>query len=139
MAKKRRSKPGKREQQQSEYEDHLDDVLNEDYRRAMATSKGLMRILERQLERFQERFGWAPGPDDPVFFDPDADHPKAINRNLVHDAITEAASQIGVRDAQRYAMRKTHMLIVPGVNDHMFTAEDKAVWRAAIAEFEEAN
>ncbi len=34
--------------------------------------------LESQMERFREKFGRDPGPDDPIFFDPDADSPRPL-------------------------------------------------------------
>jgi hypothetical protein len=29
-------------------------------------------MMERQAERFRNKFGRDPGPEDPIFFDPDA-------------------------------------------------------------------
>ena len=34
--------------------------------------------LKEQLTRFREKFGRDPEPDDPVFFNPDADAPEPI-------------------------------------------------------------
>ena len=36
----------------------------------------LREMMQRQAERFRTRFGRDPGPDDPIFFDPDADQPR---------------------------------------------------------------
>ncbi len=32
-------------------------------------------VMKRQLEAFRKKFGRDPGPDEPVFFDPDEDEP----------------------------------------------------------------
>ncbi|MFI2747265.1 hypothetical protein ACH5BA_13310 [Kitasatospora sp. NPDC018623] len=40
------------------------------------TGQGLQDAVQRQLARFREKFGREPGPDDPLFFDPDADEPR---------------------------------------------------------------
>lgn len=40
--------------------------------RRIPIPEDLCRELEGQRERFREKFGRDPGPEDPVFFDPDA-------------------------------------------------------------------
>ena len=40
-------------------------------------------ILERQCEAFRKKFGREPGPDDPLFFDPRADHPRPIELSSI--------------------------------------------------------
>ncbi|HET9898961.1 MAG TPA: hypothetical protein VFQ44_28900 [Streptosporangiaceae bacterium] len=35
--------------------------------------------LEAQVRRFEEKFGRPPGPDDPLFFDADADEPQPVS------------------------------------------------------------
>jgi hypothetical protein len=32
-----------------------------------------MDMMQQQLQAFREKFGREPGPEDPIFFDPDAD------------------------------------------------------------------
>lgn len=39
-------------------------------------SPELQRIMQDQLDAFKKKFGRAPGPNDPVFFDPDAKTPQ---------------------------------------------------------------
>jgi hypothetical protein len=38
----------------------------------------LRQAMKAQLARFKEKFGREPGPNDPVFFDPDEDTPQPI-------------------------------------------------------------
>lgn len=111
----------------------------DEHGRVLELSPHLQDVLERQLVRFREKFGREPGADDPVFFDPDADEPRAINENSLAGAITVAAYQAGVPEAQIYAMKKTGMMIVHGVNEHLFTQEDMAAWLAALQEFDSLN
>ena len=40
----------------------------------------LTRAMKNQLRAFKKKFGREPGPNDPVFFDPDADTPQPIAR-----------------------------------------------------------
>jgi hypothetical protein len=40
--------------------------------------KHLREAMERQAERFREKFGRDPGSAEPIFFDPDADEPPCI-------------------------------------------------------------
>jgi hypothetical protein len=47
-------------------------VLTSD-RKIVRLDPGEVALLEAQTRRFEEKFGRPPGPDDPLFFDPDAD------------------------------------------------------------------
>src|SRR5688500_13083409 len=38
----------------------------------------LQEALQDNLRAFREKFGRDPGPDDPMFFDPDADDPRLL-------------------------------------------------------------
>jgi hypothetical protein len=38
----------------------------------------LRERMWRQAERFRIKFGRGPGPEDPIFFDPDADGPRPL-------------------------------------------------------------
>ncbi len=73
--------------------------------------------MQGQFQRFREKFGRDPGPDDPVFFDPDADTPQELAEKV-------------------YAYRKTG-LIVTEQNWGLLSKEQQQEWEAAIAEYEE--
>ena len=45
-------------------------------KRAVPLSDETVTILEQQLEKFRQKFGRDPGPDDPVFF-----YTEAISRS----------------------------------------------------------
>jgi len=40
---------------------------------------GSTELLQGQVRRFEEKFGRPPDPDDPLFFDPDADEPQPVS------------------------------------------------------------
>lgn len=44
--------------------------------RRIPIPEDLCRALEGQRERLRKKFGRDPGPEDPVFFDPDAPAPR---------------------------------------------------------------
>jgi len=45
-------------------------------KKTIKMSPELARMIQEQLAAFKERFGREAGPEDPVFFDPDADIPQ---------------------------------------------------------------
>ncbi len=45
-------------------------------KKTIKMSPELARMIQEQLAAFKERFGREAGPEDPVFFDPDADTPQ---------------------------------------------------------------
>lgn len=55
-----------------------------------------MAAVERQKELFIEKFGREPGPNDPIFFDPNADEPTPINPRDVEDSVVDAAERAGI-------------------------------------------
>jgi hypothetical protein len=57
--------------------------------------KQLRETIERQVERFREEFGRDPGPEDPIFFDPDADEPRPRDLDTVTHEMTEGLRKAG--------------------------------------------
>jgi hypothetical protein len=60
----------------------------------------LKPLLEEQREAFVEKFGREPGPEDPLFFDPDKDEPTFLDPAAVapdmFDDLRAKADEIGV-------------------------------------------
>jgi hypothetical protein len=54
------------------------------------------RALEEQLQAFRAKFGRDPGPEDPLFFDPDADEPRPLNRVAIEAGMVAAMERTGV-------------------------------------------
>jgi integrase len=111
-------------------------VYEDEQRRVLELSPAMQDLLQVQLEQFRKKFGREPGPDDPIFFDPDADEPRPLPEGYFSNMMAEVARTAGISEAKAYAIRKTGMMIVDGLNDHLFSEDDKAAWEAAINEFE---
>jgi hypothetical protein len=94
-----------------------------------------MDMMQQQLQAFREKFGREPGPEDPIFFDPDADTPQPFRLEKFLEESTEAMVAAGIRPEIIYAHRKTGGLIVTEENLEKLSAEDIAEWEAAIDEY----
>jgi len=94
-----------------------------------------MDMMQQQLQAFREKFGREPGPEDPIFFDPDADTPQPFRLEKFLEESTEAMVAAGIRPEIIYAHRKTCGLIVTEENLEKLSAEDIAEWEAAIDEY----
>ena len=94
-----------------------------------------MDMMQQQLQAFREKFGREPGPEDPIFFDPDADTPQPFRLEKFLEESTEAMVAAGIRPEIIYAHRKTGGLIVTEGNLEKLSAEDIAEWEAAIDEY----
>lgn len=89
-------------------------------------------VLEQQKQKFIEKFGREPGPDEPIFFD--MPHPEHLEAMMVEDM--KAA---GLAPAFIYAFEKTGGLLVTQQNQHLIPEKDLAAWDAAIREYEEKH
>jgi hypothetical protein len=91
-------------------------------------------LLEYQRRRFEEKFGRPIGPDDPVFFDPDADEPQPLSMLDVESdgvAMLEAA---GVSPAWIYAHQHTEGLL-PRPDGTFVSERDEAEWNDAVERY----
>ena len=96
--------------------------------KSMPMSPEVADILQAQRQRFIEKHGREPGPDDPVFFD--LPHPEQLEAMMVEDM--KAA---GLDPAFVYAFEKTGLLVTEQ-NQHLIPDADLAEWDAAIEEYE---
>jgi hypothetical protein len=90
--------------------------------------------LERQLEAFRKKFGREPGPNDPVFFDPDTDVPVPMSMEKMEAQALEALLDAGAPPEFTYAYKKTGMLSVSG-DVSMWAKDRREEWEAAVAEY----
>ena len=68
------------------------------------------RVHEALLEQrkaFIEKFGREPGPDDPVFFDPDKDVPTPIDPARLDADLEKAIREAGIDPAKAQVIRKS--------------------------------
>ena len=95
------------------------------------------RAIQEQLRKFREKFGRDAGPEDPIFFDPDADTPQPVSKAGLDEMtgqILSAAGKVGVRPELIYAMKKTGRIVTES-NQHLLTDEELQEWEDAIEEY----
>lgn len=93
--------------------------------------------LHHQLERFREKFGREPGPEDPIFFDPDAEDPTplpASSLSVELDRLVANANEIGVPPALIKAFRDLGYLVTEE-NRHLFSAAEIEAWRETVEKY----
>ena len=67
------------------------------------------RVREALLEQrkaFIDKFGREPGPDDPVFFNPDKEVPTPIDPDQLNTDLDKALREAGIDPAKAEAFRK---------------------------------
>ncbi|OZF26033.1 hypothetical protein CH295_25685 [Rhodococcus sp. 14-2483-1-2] len=82
--------------------------------------------LNQQRKAFQDKFGRDFGPNDPLFFDPDADTPQEISEETLLadvDSLIDKALAAGENPAYFQAWRDTGFLLTEH-NMHLFSASD---------------
>lgn len=96
--------------------------------------------LQEQIQRFRDKFGREPGPDDPVFFDPDSDTPQpysAASMEEIAQEINRAMGAAGIDPAIIYATQKTGRLAPPSRQVYeAMSPNEKAEWDAALEEYD---
>jgi len=88
-----------------------------------------------QMDAFRRKFGREMGPDDPFFFDPDADTPcfrPPDDAEYALERVAELMEQAGMDAAHVYAFRQTGLL-PPGMA--RLTPAQLEEWEQAVAEF----
>ena len=95
-------------------------------------------IIERQLEAFRKKFGREPGPEDPIFFDPDADTPMPYPEDKFRrdwiELMDEAVRTAGIPPELAYAAKKTGF-IVTETNKDKLTKRQLKEWDDAAQEY----
>lgn len=90
--------------------------------------------LEGQLAAFRAKFGRDPGPEDPIYFDPDADEPTPLSVDAWRESMDEMigiAGQLGIDPAYLKAARELGYMITEP-NRHLFSAAEVQVWADAV-------
>jgi hypothetical protein len=92
-------------------------------------------ILEAQQQRFREKFGRDPGPNDPVFFDPDTTEPVPMSAVKVEAETIEAMRKAGTPSQIIYAYKRTGgLLLREDMRDH-WPPDRVKEWDDAINEY----
>jgi hypothetical protein len=90
--------------------------------------------LEAQVRRFEEKFGRPPGPDDPLFFDPDADQPQPVSLTGLETETVGMLEAAGICPAWIYAYQNTGGLL-PRPDGSFATPRDQAEWDEAVSRY----
>jgi hypothetical protein len=101
----------------------------------------LSEALEEQLAAFRAKFGRDPGPDDPIFFDPDADEPTRLSADAWHESMDEMigmADQLGIDPAYLKAARELGYMITEP-NRHLFSAAEVQAWADAMKKHQDVE
>jgi hypothetical protein len=110
----------------------------DDGSRSVTMTPELEEVFEEQRKAFAEKFGREPGPDDPLFFDPDADTPQLITgetRQRVIKGMAEAMRKAGIDGAYIYAYIKTGLLVTQE-NMHLMKPEELEEFDETVKEYE---
>jgi len=92
------------------------------------------QVIERQLEAFRKKFGRYPGPNDPVFFNPEEDTPVPLSEEEYEQAVLAAMSQAGLDPARIYAFKRTDRMVTEH-NKHLLSKKQLQQWNDAISEY----
>lgn len=125
----RKSKRGSRHKKNDEMKSRDGRIV-----KSIPISPELATELRGQMDRFRAKFGRDPGPEDPIFFDPNADEPRPLDANAAFDEIAAIAGEVGVPAQLIYAMKKTGR-IVTEENKKFLTPAELEEWNDAIAEY----
>lgn len=91
-------------------------------------------ILEAQARLFEEKFGRPPGPDDPIFFDLDADELRPATLLDMEASGVEMLEAAGISPAWIYAHQHTGGLL-PRPDGTFLTPRDQAEWDDAVTRY----
>lgn len=107
-------------------------------KREIPLDKESLEVIERQLAAFRKKFGREPGPNDPLFFDPEADSPQPYpNEKFQRDwneLFDEVVRTGGMRSEIAYAAKKTGRVVTKENKKNLTRAELKE-WDDAVKEY----
>jgi hypothetical protein len=87
-----------------------------------------LEVFENLKKAFREKFGRDPGPNDPIFFDPEADEPRYFTDAKIKEMqrqICEAMRIANIDPAIIYAYQKTDRLVTSDNMQFLSRAELK--------------
>lgn len=98
----------------------------------------LLSAVEKQREAFRQKFGRDPSPNDPLFFDADADTPQPRARNIMLSNIVKALKSSKFAPELIYAFHQTGRLGL-AADKSGWSPQAVAEWDAAVEEFRVAD
>jgi hypothetical protein len=103
------------------------------YRRVRMNQQ-MIDILDEQKERFRQKFGRDPRPEDPVIWDENASEPTPASEDDIHQSILSALIAIGSPPEFIHAFNKTGLLVTE-MNMHLLSEHDIEEWTDAVEEY----
>ena len=107
-------------------------------KRKIKLDKESHEVIERQLDAFRKKFGREPGPEDPIFFDPDAETPQEYPEHKFqrdwNELMDEATRSGAIRPELAYAAKKTGF-IVTEANKEKLSKQQLEEWDNAVQEY----
>lgn len=100
--------------------------------------QGTVASMQAQFRSFEEKFGRPPGPRDPVFFDPDADEPRALTMDGARETTLAMMRAAGISPAWIYAYEHTDGLL-PAFDGSFLSEQDEAEWEDKVDEYIELH
>ncbi|HEV2357765.1 MAG TPA: hypothetical protein VGZ23_09175 [bacterium] len=94
----------------------------------------VVAALKDLRDAFTRKFGRPPGPDDPLFFNPDADAPRPVPLDRAHRETKKLLVASGAPPEIIYAFEKTGR-IVTEQNKQFLTKAEIREWKGAIRQF----
>ena len=89
-------------------------------------------LMRQQKATFHRKFGRDPGPDDPVFFDPDKDEPTPLDLEQAFADLPNQMRLAGIRPELIYAYEKTGLILMEGEE---YPESIKDEYQAAMREY----
>jgi hypothetical protein len=103
-------------------------------RREVRLDDEVVEALEAQRQAFKQKFGREPGPEDPVFFDPDAIEPKPLPTAKADQQVIEALEAAGTDPALIHVFKLTGLLLTAETWP-LVSREARNAYLAALDEF----
>ncbi len=96
--------------------------------KSIPMSDELVEIIRQQHQKFVEKFGREPAPEDNLFFD-------MPHQEVVEHVMVEGMKEAGLDPAFIYAFEKTGLMVTEA-NEHLISDVDLEQWDEAITEYE---
>ena len=103
-------------------------TLDQNGTKSIPVSPETLELIKEQQASFRQKFGREPGPNDPIFFDPDADRPQPMNVEAYKEAMIRVMGDAGLPGDLIYAFQKTGRLVSEENQEFLTDAELKE-WR----------
>lgn len=107
-------------------------------KRKVPLDKESLEAIEHQFAAFRKKFGREPGPNDPLFFDPEADSPQAYPHEKFqrdwNELFDKTVRTGGMRPEIAYAAKKTGRVVTKENKKNLTRAELKE-WDDAVKEY----